>query len=134
MKLVIDTHVVLDLLLNRALFAEAAAAVLTQIESGLHTACICATTLTTLHSLARKAVGDQGARQHIQQLLLLFEVAPMTRAVIEQALRSPLTDFEDAVLAESAFATGAQAIITRNGRDFQGGPLRVYSPQEWLAN
>ena len=28
---------------------------------------------------------------------------------------------------------GAHAIITRNGRDFQGGPLRVYSPTEWLA-
>ena len=133
MKLVIDTNVVLDLLLNRAPFADAAAAVFTQVELGQHVACVCATTLTTIHYLAQKTVGDKQARQHIQQLLLLFEVAPVTRAVIETALRSPLTDFEDAVLAESAFATGAQAIITRNGRDFQGGPLRVYSPLEWLA-
>ncbi len=133
MKLVIDTNVVLDLLLNRAPFADAAAAVFTQIEQGLHTACICATTLTTIHYLTYKTVGDKPARQLIGQLLRLLEVAPVTRAVIEAALQSPLTDFEDAVLAESAFSTGTQAIITRNGRDFQGGPLRVYSPTEWLA-
>ena len=133
MKLIIDTNVVLDLLLNRAPFADAAAAVFTQIESGLLTACVCATTITTIHYLAHKTVGDRQARQHIQQLLLLLEVAPVTRAVIEQALRSPLTDFEDAVLAESAHIAGAEAIITRTGRDFRGGPLRVYSPLEWLA-
>ncbi len=133
MKLVIDTNVVLDLLLNRVPFSDAAAAVFTQIESGLYTACVCATTITTIHYLAHKTVGDRQARHHIQQLLLLLDVAPVTRLVIEQALRSSLTDFEDAVLAESAFSAGAQAIITRNGRDFQGGPLRVYSPQEWLA-
>ena len=133
MKLVIDTNVVLDLLLNRAPFADAAAVVFTQIESGRYSACVCATTITTIHYLAHKAVGDKLARQHIAQLLILLEVAPVTRQVIEQALRSALGDFEDAVLAESAYATGAQAIITRNGRDFQGGPLRVYSPLEWLA-
>ncbi|MBI2749794.1 MAG: PIN domain-containing protein [Burkholderiales bacterium] len=133
MKLVIDTNVVLDLLLNRAPFADAAAAVFTQIESGAAMACVCATTVTTLHYLAEKAVGDTLARQHIRQLLTLLEVAPVTRAVIDLALNSPLKDFEDAVLAESAHSAGAQAIITRNGRDFQGGPLRVYSPLEWLA-
>jgi len=133
MKLVIDTNVVLDLLLNRAPFADAAAAVFTQIESGLYTACVCATTITTIHYLAHKTVGDEQARQHIGQLLTLLEVAPVTRLVIEQALRSPLNDFEDAVLAESAHIAGAEAIITRNGRDFSGGPLRVYSPLEWLA-
>jgi predicted nucleic acid-binding protein len=133
MKLVIDTNVVLDLLLNRAPFADAAAAVFTQIESGAVTACVCATTVATLHYLANKAVGDKLARQHIRQLLTLLEVAPVTRAVIDTALGSPLKDFEYAVLAQAAHSAGAQAIITRNGRAFHGGPLRVYSPLEWLA-
>lgn len=80
-----------------------------------------------------KVVGDAAARQHIGQLLTLLELAPVNHAVIAQALHSPLKDFEDAVLAQSAYAIGAQAIITRNGRDFMGSPLQVYSPQEWLA-
>jgi predicted nucleic acid-binding protein len=133
MKLVIDTNVVLDLLLNRTPFADAAAAVFTQIESGQHSACVCATTITTVHYLAHKNMGDQLARESIRQLLTLVEVAPVTRSVIDQALLSPLKDFEDAVLAQSGHLAGAQAIITRNGKDFQGSPLRVYAPLEWLA-
>lgn len=133
MKVVIDTNVVLDLLLDRAPFADTAVQVFTQIESGQVSACVCATTITTLHYLAHKSVGDKAARQHIRQLLSLLEIAPVTRSVIDHALLSPLADFEDAVLAESAHLCGAQGIITRNGRDFLGGPLRVYSPSEWLA-
>ena len=83
--------------------------------------------------MAEKTVGDAAARQHLAQLLCLVEVAPVTRPVVEHALTSPMADFEDAVLAHAAALSGAQAVITRNGRDFQGGPLRVYSPNQWLA-
>jgi hypothetical protein len=53
--------------------------------------------------------------------------------VVEQALASPMADFEDAVLAHAAAMSGAEAVIARNGRDFLDGPLRVYSPNQWLA-
>lgn len=133
MKVVLDTNVVLDLLLDRAPHADAAALVFAQIEAGLLTACVCATTVTTIHYVAEKTVGDATARQHLAQLLRLVEVAPVTRPVLERALTSPMADFEDAVLAHAAALSGAEAVITRNGRDFQGGPLRVYSPNQWLA-
>lgn len=133
MKVVLDTNVVLDLLLDRAPHAETAAQVFSQIESGLLAACVCATTITTLHYVAEKTVGDAAAREHLTQLLHLVEVAPVTRSVVEHALVSPMADFEDAVLAHAAAMSGAEAVITRNGRDFHGGPLRVYSPAQWLA-
>lgn len=132
MKVALDTNVVLDLLLNRAPFADAATAIFHQIEAGEYPACVCATTITTLHYIAHKVVGDVAARQHIGQLLTLLELAPVDHTVIAHALRSPLKDFEDAVLAQSAYAVGAQVIITRNGTDFRDSPLQVYSPQEWL--
>jgi predicted nucleic acid-binding protein len=133
MKVVLDTDVVLDLLLDRAPHAEAAAQVFAQIEAGLLTGCVCATTVTTIHYVAEKAVGDATARQLLAQLLRLVEVAPVTRPVVEKALNSAMADFEDAVLAHAAAMSGAEAVITRNGRDFRGGPLRVYSPAQWLA-
>lgn len=133
MKVVLDTNVVLDLLLDRAPHADAAAQVFSQIESGLLVACVCATTITTVHYVAEKTVGDAAAREHLTQLLHLVEVAPVTRPVVEHALVSPMADFEDAVLAHAAAMSGAEAVITRNGRDFHGGPLRVYSPAQWLA-
>jgi predicted nucleic acid-binding protein len=133
MKVVLDTNVVLDLLLDRSPHAEAAAQVFSQVECGQLAACICATTITTIHYVAYKTVGDAAAREHLTQLLRLVEVAPVTRHVVEHALVSPMADFEDAVLAHAAALSGAEAVITRNGRDFHGGPLRVYSPAQWLA-
>lgn len=133
MSVVVDTNVVLDLLLDRAPFADAAAEVFLRIERGEVAGLLCATTLTTIHYLAAKVVGDAEAKQQIRQLMSLFELAPVTRPVLERALKSKLADFEDAVLAEAAAAAGAKAIVTRNGKDFLKGPLRVYTPQEWLA-
>ena len=65
--------------------------------------------------------------------LSLFEVAPVTRSVLDGALASKAADFEDAVLAESALQAGAQAIITRNLRDFAHSPVRAHTPAQWLA-
>jgi hypothetical protein len=66
-------------------------------------------------------------------VLSLFEVAPVTRAVLDGALASKAPDFEDAVLAEAALQAGAQAIITRNLRDFAHSPVRAHTPAQWLA-
>ena len=42
-------------------------------------------------------------------------------------------DFEDAVLAQAAHQAGAQAIITRNLKDFARSPVRAYTPRQWVA-
>lgn len=133
MKVLIDTNVVLDLLLDRAPHADAAVQVFAQVEAGLLAACLCATTVTTIHYVAERTVGDAMARSHIAQLMQFVELAPVTRPVVEQALQSPMADFEDAVLAHAGALAGARAVITRNAKDFQAGPLRVYTPTQWLA-
>ena len=94
---------------------------------------LCATTITTLAYLAGKAVGKAQAARQIEELLILFEVAPVTRAVLDGALKSKASDFEDAVLAEAALLAGAQAIITRNLRDFAHSPVRAHTPAQWIA-
>lgn len=132
-RLMLDTNVVLDLLLDRAPFATAAAALFDRVESGAIDGLLCAATLTTVQYLAARSIGRTASVQAIRDLLTLFEVAPVHRSVIERALVSPITDFEDAVLAESAALAGAQAIVTRNARDFRPGALPVYTPDEWLA-
>ncbi|MBI3524504.1 MAG: PIN domain-containing protein [Betaproteobacteria bacterium] len=133
MSVVFDTNVVLDLLLDRAPHAAAAVDLFNRVERGELRGMLGATTLTTIHYLAAKAVGAKPAKAQIAALLALFEVAPVTRGVLDQALTNDMADFEDAVLAEAGRQAGATAIVTRNARDFRGGPLRAYTPQQWLA-
>jgi hypothetical protein len=74
------------------------------------------------------------ARQALQKLLELFEVAPVNRAVLEEALKSKITDFEDAVLDQAGKLAGAEVVVTRNHQDFRHANLKVLGPDELLAS
>lgn len=128
MRILFDTNVILDELLRREGFAEPAARLSGAVESGRLEGCVCATTLTTIDYLTKKTTGREAAAISIRRLIVLFEVAVVDRAVIETALGNEMTDFEDAVLYESARRFGAAGVVTRNERDFRQCNLRIYSP------
>ena len=129
----LDTNIIIDVFLQRQPFAQDADSLVLLIEDGKLQASLCANTVTTLDYLLSGALGKLVARGHIRRLLKTFDIAPVNRAVLHEAAESNLKDFEDAVIAESAKASGIPAIITRNGKDFVGCGLHVYSPGQWLA-
>jgi len=132
-KVMVDTNVVLDLLLDRTPHAMNAAQIFSLIERNVIAGCLGATTLTTVHYLATKVVGSQKARREIRKLLRLFEVAPVNRTVLEAALEAEgFRDFEDTVLHEAARQADADALVTRNESDFRKAVLTVYEPRELI--
>ena len=133
MKALFDANVLMDVLLERQPFADESAQVVDQVVRGAVTGLIGATTVTTIFYLAKREIGSKEAMRHIQKLMNLYEVAPVTRSVFDAAITSNSPDFEDVVLAEAAHQAGAQAIITRNLKDFARSPVRAYTPRQWLA-
>ncbi len=134
MKVLVDTNVVLDVLLARRPFVAASAAVLGLIEQSRLEGLLCATTLTTIDYLLAQAMPRPAARQAVRKLLALFEIAPVNRAVLEEALRGKVTDFEDAVLDQAGRLAGADLIVTRNLADFRLASLKALGPDELLAS
>lgn len=132
MKILLDTNVVLDVLLERTPHASAATHVFSIIEKGEAVGFLSATTITTIYYLATKTVGSSQAKKEINKLLKLFEIAPVSRMVLEDAVASKFTDFEDAVLHEAACHVGARMIVSRNVKDFQKASLPVYTPTEFI--
>lgn len=130
MRLLFDTNVVLDLMLDREPYAAASAEVLSRVEAGELTGCICATTVTTIHYLATRAIGAERALTEVRKLLSLFEIAPVSRTVLETALDLGFADYEDAILHEAARQVSAQGIVTRNTRHFKKAVLPIYTPEE----
>ena len=128
MKVMFDTNVILDVLLERLPFAEPAAILLAQAERGEIQGFVCATSVTTIFYLARKVLGRAHARRQVADLVSILDVAPVNRAVLERAAESEIDDFEDAVIVESARQVHAQVILTRNERDFAKSPISVHSP------
>ena len=132
MRILFDTNVVLDVLLDREPFSSTSAKLFSKVESGEISGYVCATTITTIHYLARKVIGDDSAIEEINKLLKLFEVAPVNRAVLDTAVSSGFKDFEDAVVHESALYKEAQGIVTRDPNGFKKSKIHVYSPEELL--
>ena len=130
MKLLLDTNIVLDLLMDRMPFSVHAVELFSKVENGTIIGYLCGTTITTVYYLASKTVGAPRAREEIRNLLNLFEVAPVNRHVLESALLTDFNDFEDAVLHEAACHVGAEAIVTRNQKDFKKSRIPVYSSEE----
>jgi predicted nucleic acid-binding protein len=132
LKIIFDTNVVLDVLLDREPFSTSAALLFSKVERGELSGYLCATTVTTIHYLMCKALGTRHGQEHVGKLLSLFEIAPVNRAVLEGALTSNFTDFEDSVIHEAALHMGMQALVTRDSNGFKRAKIPVYSPDELL--
>lgn len=132
MKVLLDTNVILDVLLDREPFSAAASLLLDKAERGEIAGFACATTITTIYYLAAKMLGAKMASSHVQSLLSLLSVAPVNKLVLENAVASKFRDFEDAVLHEAALLAGVQHIVTRNAADFKNSLIPIHEPEEFL--
>ena len=132
MNILFDTNVILDVMFDRAPFSEPASQLMSLVERGDISGMICATTVTTIYYLSTKVLGGKKARNNIKHLMTLFEIASVNRIVIEDALQSTFSDFEDAVIYHAAQHAGAEAIVTRDPKGFKQAKLSVYGPNEML--
>ena len=130
MKILLDTNIVLDVLMDRMPFSDTAVELFSKVEDGAIIGYLCGTTITAVYYLASKTLGSARAQKEIKKLLSLFEVAPVNRLVLESALVVDFNDFEDAVIHEAACHVGANAIVTRNLKDFKKSRISVYTSEE----
>ena len=128
-RILFDTNVVLDVLLDRQPYVEASAAAWAAVETGISEGMLAAHAVTTIHCLVRKEVGNSKARRIISAILRVFGVAAVDGAVVQEALQLPLSDFEDAVTAAAARLAGCECIVTRDPKGFRGSPVRSLTPE-----
>lgn len=131
-RALIDTDVILDVLLARPEFVADAAAIWLAHDKHEFEGYISAITPVNVYYLARKAKGADNARQAIRELLDQWRVSPIDHGVLEHALASQFSDFEDAVQHSSAANRSIEYIVTRNGADYKQATLKVVSPAEFL--
>jgi len=129
MRVLFDTNVILDVLLDRKPYAEASAAAWAAVETGVSEGLLAAHAVTTIHYLARKEMGAAKARRIISAMLKVFGVAALDGAVIQEALQLSFSDFEGAVTAAAARFANCECIVTRDPKGFRGSPVRCLTPE-----
>ncbi len=133
MKVLIDTNIILDYLLEREPFREDAESLFMAIALRQITGYVTATTLTDIFYIAYKQTRNiQLAKEAIAKILAIMEICPVNRKVIESAFNFDLNDFEDAVQIFCAINDNLDAIVTRDLRGFSSSPIPVFSISKLL--
>ncbi len=131
-RVFIDTDVILDLFLERQPFFEASAGLFMELQAKRLSGSVSPLIFSNLFYILRKELSKEGALDALRKLRLLVGVLPIDSAIVDRALASSFTDFEDAMQYYTAAAHEVDAIITRNKRDFRHSRLPVYTASEWL--
>jgi len=129
----IDLNILLDVLQKQEPFYETSAGLLAAVETGRVHGYLAAHSFTTLFYLIQKGKSSAQARATITNLLQFIKIAPVDQSTIEQALNLDYPDFEDAVQMISAVQCKADALVTRNIKDYQPALLPVLQPVEFLG-
>ena len=136
-KIFLDANVLIDVVMNRAVFVENSSKVL---QMGLDGDCeLWASDLTmvTVSFYAKKNRTTAQLYEVMKELRSMIHVASTGAAAtgvaaIDWALQQGFHDFEDAVQYYAASQCGAEYIITRNERDYPYSEIPVISPFDFL--
>ena len=131
-KIFLDANVLIDVVMNRAIFVENSSKVL---QMGLDGDCelwASDITMVTVSFYAKKNRTIEQLYEVMKELRFMIQVAPTGAAAIDWALQQGFHDFEDAVQYYAASHCGVEYIITRNERDYPYSEIPVISPLEFL--
>ena len=133
-KLFLDANVVVDFLCERSndFYLPAARLMVKSYNKEVELCCSTLTLATASYFMEKGKVDHAEICHKISDMISICELANVDRDVVEKALSSEFTDFEDAMQYFSAKKFGADIIITRNKKDFQNAQLPVYTPKEYL--
>jgi predicted nucleic acid-binding protein len=133
-RVLFDTNILLDVILNRTPHVEASAAALDLVGRGRVEGYVAGHAVTTIAYIVQREKGAAEARKALIHLLSRVRVAPVTDSSVRMALTMPLGDFEDAVCAASAQEAGCTVIVTRNPRHFQKVEPPAILPEVFLVS
>lgn len=131
-KVLIDLNIIIDFLSKRNFHEEAARLINMCVEKKI-SGFICAHEVTTLSYFLLKEQRDKAkVINTITALLDIFKVIPIDEFILRDALISPISDYEDAVIEVSSMKHNVDYIISRNISDFKLSRIPAYTPEQFL--
>ena len=133
MRVLIDTCVIIDAMQNREPFAEEARTLILAAANNQFIGCITAKSSTDIYYLMHRFThDDKASRAVLAKLFTLFELVDTAGIDCKRAIQSEMTDYEDAIMVESAGRTETDGIVTRNTKDFEKSEIPIYTPGDFL--
>lgn len=132
MKILIDTNVILDVLIDRKDFAEPAQKIFKLCEVKKIEGFISALSIPNIVYIMQKELDKNKIKNILNKLTLIFNVADLKSDDLIAALGMNFNDYEDAVHCAQATRIKADYIVTRNTKDFDKSKIPVITPQDFI--
>lgn len=133
MKILIDTNVIIEALTSREPWNESAEKIFIMAANNIVDMYITASSATDIYYLVRKHLHNaETARQVMSKLYSLVGILEVKEEDCVDALVSPITDYEDAVVEQVARRSGVECIVTRNQKDYEPGLTKVFLPDDFI--
>lgn len=133
MKIMCDTNIFLDVLLEREPFADDSSRVLSLCEEHRLEGFVSASCITDIFYLVRKYTrSTELAYNAVGKVLEIVKVCSVTNNDVLLAFQKKARDFEDCLVATCANSIHCDYIITRNKKDFEEFSIPLLEPSELL--
>ncbi|RDB61939.1 PIN domain nuclease [Gordonibacter sp. 28C] len=136
MRFFVDTNIILDYLDERPGFVDSARKLMILgflQEFELFMSASQATDLFYLLTNGGRASEAESVKKSMRHARQFVRVCSLTEADVDAALDSTWNDFEDACVYQCALKLKADAIITRNQKDFERSSIKVFDCDELFA-
>lgn len=133
MKVLFDTCVVIDIFGKSNYFFDSYCAYDITVARGF-APCLSVSSTTDICYLlhARGFTSRKKAAALTEKCLDLFDLIENTGQDCKKACSSLMNDYEDALIASSAYRAGVDLIITRNTKDFKKSLVTAMSPTDFV--
>ena len=133
MIILVDTNVVLDVLMKREPYTEAAQHILTKCANREIVGYLAAHSIPNLFYILRKAYSQKERRKFIKNLCDIFRISDLNaEKIMAAAENEDFSDFEDCLQEECAVEVMADYIVTRNPGDYKTSRIKVIEPGEFV--
>ncbi|MHB1082093.1 MAG: type II toxin-antitoxin system VapC family toxin [Prosthecobacter sp.] len=132
MRVFLDTNILLDIVEQRLPFYTASQAVLDECDQRGFEIFVAWHGIATVFYIAARKRGEVYALEMIRDLLTWATVATVGQDEAREALGYGITDYEDALIAAAAAASGVDWLVTRDEAGFLKGPVSPINPSNFL--
>jgi predicted nucleic acid-binding protein len=88
--------------------------------------------LANVDYIITKYANKNKSRKALRSLRKRIQILPIDQTIVDSALESAFTDFEDALQYYAAEKQGMDFIVTRNEEDYKKGRIKIVTAQEFV--
>lgn len=132
-KIFVDTDVCLDLLSGREPFNAVAERLFSLADVGKLEIFVSSLSFANINYMLQSKFKRNDSRKILATFKTFVSVLAVDDKIIELAIASDFSDFEDAIQYNTALEGGITILVTRNLKDYKKATIQVMNPEMFLS-